>query len=191
MAYGPNTGITYFCTRDKLFMHSLTKEYQMEIGGKFVEITALVLDEGKLYVGDREGVHVLRVEGKDWERVGMVKMPSVGKLILTAGFLFAMHAEGYIGVVELKPNKEHLLNTLTNIDCPSDTKCLAYSSKHHMLITAHQNKIALISTHNEPLYLGGNHTAPISTIIYDAVQNMLLVADQSGEICIYGFCFRF
>jgi hypothetical protein len=105
--------------------------------------------------------------------------------------LFGISKAGYISVFEIKPaTKERLTNVLTNIDCPGDLALFAFHEKGHMIITSKGQYVVLISTKNVPLFAGGSHKQPITTGVFDSESNLIVTADQEGNVIFYNLSFR-
>ncbi len=59
-----------------------------------------------------------------------------------------------------------------------------------MIITSNSQYIVLISTKNVPLFAGGSHKTPITAGLYNAEGNLIVTADQEGNVVFYNMSFR-
>ena len=110
-------------------------------------------------------------------------------LLVSQNYLFGLCTYGYISVLDLKPKgKEKLINILTNIDCNENGKCLGYSHKSQTLFVSKGKDLAIISTKNEPLFVGGQSKTKIQKIEYDEENNILLSGSEGGEVIFYNIC---
>ena len=102
-----------------------------------------------------------------------------------------MSETGFISVIEIRPpGKERLTNTLTNIECPSESPFLAFNEKGQVVVVAHRNQIVLISAKNVALFCGGNHRCKITAGIYDEESNIIGCADEEGVVILYNLSIK-
>lgn len=59
-----------------------------------------------------------------------------------------------------------------------------------MMITSNGRYIVLISTKNVPLFAGGTHKQPITAGVYDAEGNLIVSADEEGNVILSNLSFR-
>ena len=83
-----------------------------------------------------------------------------------------------------------MTNTLTNIDCPSESPFLAFHEKGQILVLAHRKQIVLISAKNIALFCGGNHRSKITAGIYDEEGNVIGCADEDGVVILYNLSMK-
>jgi hypothetical protein len=98
---------------------------------------------------------------------------------------------GYVSVFEIQaPGKEHLTNVLTSIDTPQNPSVLAFNERTQMLITSHRQYIVLVSSKNEPLFAGGAHSCAITAGRFDQENNLVITADEEGNVIFYNLSMR-
>ena len=66
----------------------------------------------------------------------------------------------------------------------------AFHEKGQMIITSNGQYVVLISTKNVPLFAGGSHKQPITAGLFDAESNLIVTADQEGNVIFYNLSFR-